>query len=179
MSPTQMLRRLGTLAAVATLAITFGVTQLSAMGTDTPSDDKKKEKKDQKAIDTPDEQLAYTKFVRGYREARELILAGQYEAGIAAMHALNRDDHPDVANYIGYADRKRGNFEAAKYWYEKALAADPNHVRTWSYYGMLHAQTGNKLMAEQYLQKVKHLCGTTSCKEFLELRDVIDNNATY
>jgi tetratricopeptide (TPR) repeat protein len=38
-----------------------------------------------------------------------------------------------VATLIGYASRKLGRYDDAKYWYDKALAADPNHAVTWSY----------------------------------------------
>src|SRR5262245_36317093 len=43
-----------------------------------------------------------------YQQARALIMDGEYEAGIAAMHALGHDDNPEVANFIGYASRKLG-----------------------------------------------------------------------
>ena len=66
-----------------------------------------------------------------------------------------------------------------KFWYEKALAADPNHVRTWSYYGMWQAEQGNRLKAEDYLQKVKLICGTADCEEYRQLRAVIDGTASY
>src|SRR5919198_5731144 len=49
----------------------------------------------------------------GYLQARALILGGQYKAGIAALRALDYDDSPDVANYLGYASRKLGNYDAA------------------------------------------------------------------
>ena len=55
-----------------------------------------------------------------------------------------------------------------------ALAADPKHARTWSYYGMWQAEQGNRLKAEDFLQKVKLICGNEGCKEFTELRAVID-----
>jgi tetratricopeptide (TPR) repeat protein len=154
-----------------------------AMGTDSPppSDDgkKKKKKKDQNVIEQQEQQLAQEKFLRDYRAARQLILDGQYEAGIVAMHALGRDDHPDVANYIGYANRKMGNYDQSKIWYEAALKADPNHVRTWSYYGMWHMEQGNRLKALDNLQKVQLICGNTSCEEYRQLKDVIDGKATY
>jgi len=76
------------------------------MGTDNPpptDDGKKKKKGDGSAIEQQGQQLAQAKFLRNYRAARELILAGDYKGGIAAMHALGHDEHPDVANYIGYA----------------------------------------------------------------------------
>jgi tetratricopeptide (TPR) repeat protein len=50
---------------------------------------------------------------------------------------MGYDDNADVATLLGYASRKLGRYDDAKYWYDKALAADPNHALTWSYYGML------------------------------------------
>ena len=114
-----------------------------------------------------------------YQHARALILDGQYEDGIAAMHAIGDDDNAEIANFIGYASRKLGRYEDSKFWYEKALAADPNHVRTWSYYGMWHAEQGNKLMAQEYLEKVHLLCGNTSCEEYVKLKGVIEGTMTY
>jgi tetratricopeptide (TPR) repeat protein len=185
MTLTQVLRRAGVFAAAALLvtAVSIKPVTVFAMGTDSPppSDDgkKKKKKKDQSVIEQQEQQLAQEKFLREYRAARQLILDGQYEAGIAAMHALGRDDHPDVANYIGYANRKMGNYDQSKIWYEAALKADPSHVRTWSYYGMWHMEQGNRLKALDNLQKVQLICGNTSCEEYRQLKDVIDGKATY
>jgi tetratricopeptide (TPR) repeat protein len=181
----QVLRRAGVFAAAALLvtAVSIKPVTVFAMGTDSPppSDDgkKKKKKKDQSVIEQQEQQLAQEKFLRDYRAARQLILDGQYEAGITAMHALGRDDHPDVANYIGYANRKMGNYDQSKIWYEAALKADPSHVRTWSYYGMWHMEQGNRLKALDNLQKVQLICGNTSCEEYRQLKDVIDGKATY
>jgi tetratricopeptide (TPR) repeat protein len=186
----QSFRHFGVLAAAALLvtAVSIKPVAVSAMGTDAPypptdDSDKKKGKKKSNVIEQQEQQMAQEKlqekFLRDYRAARELILAGNYQAGIAAMHALGHDEHPDVANYIGYANRKMGNSEQSKVWYEAALKADPNHVRTWSYYGMWQMEQGNRLKAEDYLAKVNALCGTTDCKEFIELKAVIDGRASY
>jgi tetratricopeptide (TPR) repeat protein len=59
-----------------------------------------------------------------------------------------------VANLIGYASRKLGRYDDAKLWYERSLAADPNHALTWSYLGMWHAEQGNVLKAKDELEKV-------------------------
>jgi tetratricopeptide (TPR) repeat protein len=114
-----------------------------------------------------------------YVRARALIMNGDYAAGIAAMRALNRDDNPEVANFIGFASRKLGRYEDSKLWYERALAADPNHVRTWSYYGMWHAEQGNMLKARDHLDKIQALCGNTTCKEYVDLKGVMEGTATY
>ena len=177
-------RRLGILAAAALLVTAVGMKPLHAMGTDNPpapTDDgsKKKKKKHSNAIEQPQQQQAAAKFLHDYRAARELILAGNYQGGIAAMHALGHDEHPDVANYIGYAYRRLGDYKDSQVWYEAALKADPNHVRTWSYYGMWQMEQGNRLKALDDLQKVKLICGDTTCEEYRELKAVIDGKASY
>lgn len=178
-------RLLPVIAAAALLVTAAGLKPVYAAGTDTPPSDNGDRKKDKKgsAIDERTNQLAqakaYENFLRGYRSAREMILAGQYDKGIAAMHALGRDDHPDVANYIGYANRRMGNYQQSKVWYEAALKADPKHTRTWSYYGMWQAEQGNRVKAREYLTKVASLCGNTSCQEYVELKAVIDGTGTY
>ena len=71
---------------------------------------------------------------------------------------MGYDDNADVATLIGYASRKLGRYDDAKLWYDRALAADPNHALTWSYYGMWQAEQGNILKAKDDLEKVaQHL----------------------
>lgn len=178
MKPVPLLRQLSVIASAALIVTAVGLKPVLAAGTDTPTDDKKKEKKGS-AIEEQERQMAQARFLKGYRDARDMILAGQYEKGISAMHALGRDDNPDVANYIGYANRRMGHYEQSKIWYEAALKADPNHTRTWSYYGMWQAEQGNRLKAKDFLAKVNALCGNTTCKEYVELKAVIDGTGTY
>jgi tetratricopeptide (TPR) repeat protein len=118
-------------------------------------------------------------FLSGYRLAHALIYdKGDYVAGIAVLRALGHDEHPDVATLVGYASRKLGRYDDAKYWYEKALAADPKHATTLSYYGMWHAEQGNLLKARDELEKVRLVCGT-DCEPYKQLKAVISGAATY
>lgn len=114
------------------------------------------------------------RFFDGYRKAYALVQAGQYEAAFAAFKSLGHDEHPDVANYLGYTARKLGRYDESKVWYERALAADPKHVRTWQYYGMWQVEQGNKLKAQEFLAKIALICGNTHCKEYKDLKDGID-----
>ena len=186
MTLSQGLRHAGVLAAAALLitAVSIKPVTVYAMGTESPpppADDSKKKKKknDNNVIEQREQQSAQEKFLRDYRAARAMILDGNYQRGITAMHALGHDEHPDVANYIGYSYRKLGDYNDSKIWYEKALAADPNHVRTWSYYGMWQMEQGNRLKALDDLQKVQLICGNTTCEEYRQLREVIDGTGTY
>jgi tetratricopeptide (TPR) repeat protein len=119
-------------------------------------------------------------FLDGYHRAYALIYdKDDYVAGIAALRALGYDDNADVATLIGYASRKLGRYDDAKFWYDRALAADPNHAVTWSYYGMWQAEQGNVLKAKDDLEKVRTICGNTECREYRALKEVIDGTVTY
>jgi tetratricopeptide (TPR) repeat protein len=140
---------------------------------DTKGVKKKKPKKETK------EKQTELEFIDGYKAAHAMIYKGHdYAAGIDKLKSLGHDDNPDVANLIGYSSRKLGRYEDSKTWYERALVADPAHARTWSYYGMWHAEQGNVLKAKEYLAKVETLCGT-KCREYTELKGVIAGTRTY
>jgi tetratricopeptide (TPR) repeat protein len=201
MTLARVLRVTGMLAAAVLLSAAIGMTPVYAIETDSPAPPpdpllkkntdqtkpaskpklkkSKKQKEKEKEQDQLQEKKSQEDFLRAYRSARALMLDKKYEAGIAAMHAIGHDEHPDVANYIGYAYRRLGQYDDSKIWYEKALAADPNHVRTWSYYGMWQMEQGNRLKALDNLAKVKSICGNTKCRAFVELKAVIDGTATY
>ena len=143
-----------------------------------PSQQGTKSSKKKKAPKKEDKK-SERQFIDGYRAAHATIYRQHdYAAGIGKLKSLGHDDNPDVANLIGYSSRKLGRYDDAKVWYERALAADPTHARTWSYYGMWHAEQGNLLKARDYLATVETLCGT-KCREYTELKGVIEGTRIY
>jgi tetratricopeptide (TPR) repeat protein len=177
-------------ALIAASAFAFAVT-LPALAVDSPSPmaDKPKAETAPKADTTKaakkkkapkkDEKKSEQQFIDGYKSAHAMIYRRHdYTAGIDKLKSLGHDDNADVANLIGYSSRKLGRYEDSKLWYERALAADPAHARTWSYYGMWHAEQGNVLKARDFLAKVETLCGT-KCREYTELKGVIEGTRTY
>jgi tetratricopeptide (TPR) repeat protein len=119
------------------------------------------------------------RFLDGYKKAYALIYDAQdYAAGIAALKALGHDEHPDVANLIGFSSRKLGRTEDAKVWYEKALVSDPNHTRTWQYYGMWHLEQGDRAKAEENLEKIRLISGT-GCEDYQSLHAALEGKITY
>jgi tetratricopeptide (TPR) repeat protein len=132
--------------------------------------EKKKKTKKQKKADA--------RFYERYAIGFNLIQAGMYAEAISAFRAIGHDDHPDVANYIGFASRKLGNYAEAEAWYQRALAADPKHVRTWQYYGMWHVEQGNMLKAQDHLEVIAKLCGQ-NCKEFADLKGAMEGTVVY
>jgi tetratricopeptide (TPR) repeat protein len=123
--------------------------------TDTSTKGKKKNNKSS-SIDSP-------KFLAGYHAAYSTIYDHHdYTSAIDQLKALGEDDRADVANLIGYSYRKLGDYKLSQVWYERALKADPNHVRTWQYYGLWQLEQGNREQAEYHLQKIAQLAGTES-----------------
>lgn len=125
------------------------------------------------------EKKSEREFRDGYKQAYALIYKQHdYTGGITALRALGYDDHPDVANLIGYSSRKLGRYDDAKVWYEKALAADPKHTRTWQYYGMWQLEQGNRLKAEDYLEQIRLICGQ-GCDDYTSLKSALEGDSTY
>ena len=76
-----------------------------------------------------DKSSSAKEFLDRYHAAYAMIYDKEdYQGGITALRAIGYDDNADVATLLGYASRKLGRYDDAKYWYDKALAADPNHA---------------------------------------------------
>src|ERR1700753_329721 len=146
------------------LAAAPAIRSAQAAGGDTPtpppaSDSKAKGTKKKKndtssSIDDP-------RFLAGYHTAFTTIYDHHdYAAAIDQLKALGQDDRADVANLIGYSYRKLGDYKVSQIWYERALKADPNHVRTWQYYGLWPLAQGNREQAQYHLTRIAALWGT-------------------
>ncbi len=113
-------------------------------------------------------------FGQGYRAAYATIYdRNDYAAAIDQLKALGHDDHPNVANLMGYAYRKLGDYKLSQVWYERALKADPNHVLTWQYYGLWQIEQGNRDQARYHLSRIATICGT-DCAEYRSLAEALE-----
>jgi tetratricopeptide (TPR) repeat protein len=122
-----------------------------------PKQDTKKTKKDKSSS------IEDGKFVAGYHAAYATIYdRNDYAAAIPQLLALGHDDNAAVANLIGYSYRKLGDYKLSQVWYERALQADPDHVKTWQYYGLWQVEQGNRDQAQYHLSKIAALAGTNS-----------------
>ena len=126
--------RLSTLA-MYTMALVAAplVTSAYAAGGDNPSPPPTNSSKDKKKNDKSSS-IDDPKFLEGYRTAYATIYdRHDYAGAIEQLKALGHEDVADVANLIGYSYRKLGDYKVSQIYYERALQADPNHVRTWQY----------------------------------------------
>ena len=148
------------------------LTSAYAAGSDDPSpppksDTSSKKKKKSSSVSDP-------KFLAAYRTAYTTIYdRHDYTSAIDQLKALKRDDVADVANLIGYSYRKLGDYRQSQAYYELALKDDPNHVRTWQYYGLWQLEQGNREQAQYHLNKIAMLAGTDS-SEYRSLAAALD-----
>jgi tetratricopeptide (TPR) repeat protein len=125
-----------------------------------PSSTKSKAKKKTSELSPSIEDAA---FAKGYRAAYATIYdRNDYSSAIEQLKALGHDDIAAVANLIGYSYRKLGDYKVSQIWYERALKADPNHVKTWQYYGLWQIEQGNRDQAQYHLSRIAQLVGTNS-----------------
>ena len=132
----------------------------AAPDNDPPPPDKSKKKKSSEVRPSTQQEAA---FATGYRAAYAAIYdRHDYTSAIEQLKSLGRDDSAAVANLIGYSYRQLGDYKVSQVWYERALKADPNHVKTWQYYGLWQVEQGNRDSAQYHLNKIAALTGTGS-----------------
>lgn len=100
-----------------------------------------------------------------------LINEGRYGEAIGKLEAglWSKGPDPDLITYLGFANRKLKRYEAARGWYETALAIAPNHLGAIEYYGELKLETGDVAGARAHLARLDTLCGF-GCQQADELR---------
>ena len=88
--------------------------------------------------------------------------------------AAGRDErNADIYNWLGYAERNRGDTNAAFVYYDKALAIDPRHRGAHEYVGEAYLMVGQVDKAREQLAILHKLCGTR-CEEYEDLNQAID-----
>jgi tetratricopeptide (TPR) repeat protein len=133
---------------------------------------KSKGKKKSEATQTRE----YAAFAEGYKKAYSTIYdRHDYAEAIGQLKTLDHDDTAAVANLIGYSYRKLGDYRLSQVWYERALKADPDHVKTWQYYGLWQVEQGNRDQAQYHLAKIAQLAGTNS-EEYRSLAAALEQS---
>lgn len=109
-----------------------------------------------------------------YAKAQQAIEAKNWDEAVQLLRvaAAKDDKNANIHNYLGYAERHRGNLEAAFAHYRRALALDPKHRGAHEYVGEAYLMMGDVAKAEEHLAVLDKLC-FLPCAEYRELRDAI------
>ncbi len=101
----------------------------------------------------------------------QLIENKQFEQAILELNQADQDD-ADVANLLGYSNRKLENYEVALKYYQHALSIDPEHKGANEYLGELYLETGEIDKAKQRLVILDDAC-FFPCSEYTTLKSSI------
>lgn len=77
---------------------------------------------------------------------------------------LDRNDHADVLNLLGFSLRKTGDYTNALIYYQRALDKEPDHLGALEYLGELYVETKQPEKARANLAKLVKLC-PKGCEE--------------
>jgi tetratricopeptide (TPR) repeat protein len=109
-----------------------------------------------------------------FSKANMAIQAKDWDTAIELLNTTVAHDatNADAFNLLGYAERQRGNLEAAFKHYEQALALNPDHKGAHEYVGEAYLLVGNLPKAEVHLAKLDKLC-FFPCDEYTDLKEAI------
>jgi Flp pilus assembly protein TadD len=103
-------------------------------------------------------------------EAQEWKRASDLLSKAAAAEPTNAD----IQNWLGFAQRKQGNLNAAFAAYNEALRLNPDHKAAHEYIGEAYLMAGNLAKAEQHLAELQKLCSPIPCEQLKDLRRAVD-----
>lgn len=105
-----------------------------------------------------------------YAAAVGLINQERYDEALDALARAGAGvgPHPDILNYMGFANRKLGRHDQALAYYGQALLIDPRHVGANEYLGELYLEMGRLEDARRQLAVLDRLC-PYGCAEREEL----------
>jgi len=109
------------------------------------------------------------------RKAEKLIKDKKWGEAIDVLQKAAAMDSKsaDVYNWLGYAERNRGNTDAAFDYYDKALALDPKHKGAHEYVGEAYLMVGKPDKAREHLAALEKLCNK-KCEEYRDLKKDLD-----
>jgi Flp pilus assembly protein TadD len=109
-------------------------------------------------------------------EGKKAIEAQDWKKAVEHLTKVAADEpeSSDIRNWLGFAQRKLGNLDAAFAAYNEALKLNPNHKSAHEYIGEAYLMAGNLAKAEEHLAQLQRLCTPIPCEQLKDLRRAID-----
>ena len=120
-----------------------------------------------------DKAVKLIKFAKKYEKKGKIDKANKrYEKALKLLLKSNKEkpNNANILNYLGFTTRKLGDFEKGEKYYLEGLTIEPDHIGINEYLGELYVATNRIELAKERLEILK----TCNCKEYQELRQVID-----
>jgi tetratricopeptide (TPR) repeat protein len=122
----------------------------------------------------PDDTADVSATDADYAAGRKAIDARSWSVAVQRFELAERrhPDNADLQNYLGYAYRNLGKYDAALAHYKRALALDPRHRGAHEYIGETYLIMGDLPAAERHLAALREIC-LLPCEEQDDLQKAI------
>jgi Flp pilus assembly protein TadD len=109
-------------------------------------------------------------------EGKKAVEAQDWKRALPLLSraAAAEPKNADIQNWLGFAQRKLGNMDAAFAAYAEALKLNPRHKHAHEYIGEAYLMVGNVAKAEQHLVELQRLCTPIPCEEYKDLKRAVD-----
>jgi len=109
------------------------------------------------------------------QKAEKLVKDKKWDEAIQVLTKAGEQDrsNADIENLLGYAERNRGNLDAAFEHYDRALQLNPGHRGAHEYVGEAYLMAGKPDKAKEQLAFLARLCHSR-CEEFKDLKEGIE-----
>lgn len=107
-----------------------------------------------------------------YRLAKD----GRCEEALALLDTLKNPNTAKALNYRGYATRKLGRTDEGIGYYLQSVKLDPHYAQVREYLGEAYVIKGRLDLAQEQLQQIKSICGST-CEEYQDLAEAINDSS--
>src|SRR5471032_1214182 len=108
--------------------------------------------------------------------AYQLAKDGRYEEALALLDTLKDPNTAKALNYRGYATRKLGRTDEGIGYYLQSVKLDPQYAQVREYLGEAYVIKGRIDLAQEQLQHIKSICGST-CEEYQDLAEAINDSS--
>jgi Flp pilus assembly protein TadD len=107
---------------------------------------------------------------------KEAVEAQDWKTAVEHLSkaAAAEPDNADIENWLGFAQRKLGNMDAAFAAYHAALELDPDHKHAHEYIGEAYLLVNDLPKAEKHLAELQRLCTPIPCEEYKDLKRAVD-----
>jgi Flp pilus assembly protein TadD len=111
-----------------------------------------------------------------FHEGKKAVESQDWNKAVELLSKAVQYDpkNADAHNFLGYAYRKTGKFDASFNHYSEALKLNPKHKHAHEYIGEAYLLTDNLPKAEQHLAELQKLCTPIPCEEYKELKRAVD-----
>ncbi|HEF4759415.1 TPA: hypothetical protein SAN82_001833 [Pseudomonas putida] len=109
--------------------------------------------------------------------AYQLAKDGRYEEALALLDTLEQPNTAKALNYRGYATRKLGRTDEGIAFYLQSVKLDPHYAKVREYLGEAYVIKGRLDLAQEQLQQIKSICGNTTCEEYQDLAEAINDSS--